>query len=351
MRIPTTGTATSRSPGLAEPLAASVAVALCIAAQLPHRLLAAMGRPGWVLSLVVVVVLVNGARALARAPFTRSRASGGAGWALGELRTLVVTAAAGAVLSLPVYLLLRATPAWWVLAWLVFAGVTVLGQVAMPLTLRAQSGPLHAADGPLAERLSALGARAGVDVGAGVAVAGKPGSTRCNAYVVGMGPTRRVVLESALAAWPPPLVDQVVAHELGHWRLRHVAARLPVVLAVQLATLALAAWVLTLQPVLAWAGVSDAGDPPSYPLLVLLTPLVALPARCVLAWRDRTHERAADRFALSLLRAPETFAAMLDRAADEGGAPRNLPWWRRLTASHPPIEERSLLCMRYASTA
>jgi len=115
-------------------------------------------------------------------------------------------------------------------------------------------------------------------------------------------------------------------------------------------TFAAAAWVLSFSPLLHWAGVAGAGDPRSYPLLLLITPVLALPARCLVAWHDRAQERAADRFALSLLAAPDRFAAMLDRAAEEGGAPRRLPWWRRPIASHPPIDERALQCTRFAST-
>ena len=152
------------------------------------------------------------------------------------------------------------------------------------------------------------------------------------------------------AAWPPDLVDQVVAHELGHWRLGHSARRLPLTLFVQLATLALASRLLSAAPLLRWAGIAGAGDPRSYPLLLCLTVLVALPARGVLAWRDRAQERAADRFALALLANPDRFVAMLRRAAEEGGAPWRLAWWRRLTASHPSINERTEACARFAST-
>jgi STE24 endopeptidase len=342
-----------------ESAAIGAALAVCILTRLPHHLLGASGTRGWALGLVVVVTVVNGARAVARAPFTLSRSVVGrsdrgaatAAWAAHEAKALAATVAVGVALTLPLYVLLRATPAWWLLAWVMFAAVTLVWQAAMPLTLKAQAGPLTAAPAALGDRVRSLAARAGVDVGDGVLVAAKPGRRSCNAYVVGLGRSRRVVLEGAVAAWPPELVDQVVAHEIGHWRLRHTASRLPLALAAQLATLAVAAWVLGRSPVLRWAGVADAGDPRSYPLLLLVTPLLALPGRCVLAWRDRAQERAADRFALALLDAPSHFAAMLERAADESSAPRRLPWWRLLTASHPPIEERAVACTRFASTA
>jgi STE24 endopeptidase len=261
---------------------------------------------------------------------------------------VVVTTLVGSALTVPLYTLLRSTPHWWLWAGVLFTVVTVVGQASMPFTLRLQSGPLAAAAPPLADRVRAIGTRAGVDVGSVlVAASTKPG---CNAYVVGLGPTRRIVLDGTLASWPPALIDQVVAHEIGHWRLGHAARRLPLAIAAQLLTLAFAAWALSFAPLLAWAGIADAGDPRSFPLLLLVTPLLVLPARCVLAWYDRSQEREADQFALALLDSPGHFATMLELAADEGGAARHLPWWRRLTASHPPVDERASACMRYASS-
>jgi STE24 endopeptidase len=334
--------------GPAASLATAAATVVCVAARLPHHLVGTTGIRGWALVLVVVVFVVNGAGAMARAPFTFARAHRGgmslSRWATGEGKAFMVTSALGALLTLPLYALLRATPAWWLWAWALFAAITVGGVLATPLALRARSGPLAPAPAGLAERVRAIGRRCDLDVDGGVLVAGPRADRRCNAYVVGLGPTRRVVLEDALAAWPPALVDQVVAHELGHWRLGHTARRLPLTVATQLATFAIAAWVLVTPAVLGWAGVSGPGDPRSYPMLLLLTPVLALPARCLLAWRDRAQERAADRFALDLLQAPADFSAMLDRAADEGGGARRLSPWRRLTASHPPIDERALAC-------
>ncbi|MGH9279313.1 MAG: M48 family metalloprotease [Acidimicrobiales bacterium] len=318
---------------------------VCVVAQVPERLLDALGVQGWILQLIVVVVAVTGVRAMVRAAFTptasrtraRSRAWVGSG---------LISLAGGVVLTLPIYALLRATPMWWLYAWAVFAVITVVGLLAQPLILRAQSGPLERGDAELEGRVRDIGARAGLDLG-GVFVAG---GEKCNAYVAGLGATRRVVLEKPLTEWPPELVDQVVAHELGHWKLGHAGRRLPLTLVGQLVTFALAGWVLSWPWLLGVAGVSSAGDPASYPLLLVVTPVLMAPARLVIAWYDRAQERAADRFALTLLADPVHFAAMLDKAADEGGAPRRLPWWRRVVASHPPIEERALVCTPSVST-
>ncbi|MFP5317735.1 MAG: M48 family metalloprotease [Acidimicrobiia bacterium] len=339
----------SRRSGVrgAEAFATGVAALICMLAELPQRLVDAAGVRAWPLALVVVTAAVSGARTVLQAPFTvapalrrRPRGPSVRQWARQELTVFGVSTAAAALVTLPLYALLRATPSWWLIAWVAFAVLTVGWQAAMPAIVGAQAGSLAPAPEPLAERVRALAARAGVGP-VDVAVAGKAGRRGCNAYVLGVGSSRRVVLESAVAGWPPHLVDQVLAHELGHWRLGHTARRLPLTLAAQFGTLAAAAAALSSRPLLDWAGISSAGDPASYPLLLLVGAVVALPARMLLAWRDRSQERAADRFAVALLDRPDDFAAMLERAADESGVPRRLPWWKRLTASHPPVDERA----------
>ena len=337
--------------GTAESLATGLSLVVCLVTRLPHRILDATGIGAWAVALIVVISVVSGARAIARAPFTlrRSlqlqphRSTAIRRWAGEELKTVIVSIVAGTILTFPLYLLLRGTSAWWLPAWILFATVTVLWQVAMPLAMRARASGSAPTSPQLTSRIQAVAAKAGVEVGE-VVVTGKAGSRRGNAYVAGLGRTRRVVLEQDLAAWPADLVDQVVAHELGHWRLGHGARRLPLTLLAELVALAAAAGALSFSPLLDAAGLPSAGDPRSYPLLLVLGAVVALPVRCLLAWRDRAQERAADRLALDVLGRPDLFDAMLQRAADESGAPRQLPWWRRLTASHPPIDERAAAC-------
>ena len=335
--------------------AASVAAGLMVLAsielRLPAQLLRVTGVRGWVVPLVAVMAMVNGARVLAQAPFTFAvQDEPVTTWLSGQLKLLGGTIVIGAALTVPLYALLRAGGQWWLWAWLLFAVVTVAGQVAMPVIVRLQTGALSPAPPELADQVRRVAERAGVSLPGGTLVAdrGRRRGPRCNAFVVGLGPTRRVILESGVAAWPAELVEQVVAHEIGHCRLRHTARRLVFTVFVQLATLGGAAAVLAYRPLLAWAGIARLGDPRSYPLLLLLTPLVVLPARLALAAYDRAQERQADRFAVGLLGDEQRFAAMLERAASDGGADRTLPWWRRLTASHPPISERILACRESA---
>ncbi|HVM02379.1 MAG TPA: M48 family metalloprotease [Acidimicrobiales bacterium] len=341
-----TDSQTPRGNG-AQAVATALAALICLLAELPGLVVDALGVRGWGLAVVVVVAVVSGARTVLWAPLTlastlrqRPRPPALRRWAGEQLTTFLASTAVAAAVAIPLYGLLRATPWWWLAVWALSASVTVGWQLALPAVLRARSGGLAPAPDHLAARLGMVAACAGAGAPE-VVVAGRAGRRSCNAYVAGLGPTRRIVLEPAIVAWPPELVDQAVAHEFGHWRLRHAARRLPLTLLAQLATLAAAAAALASPSLLAWAGVPGVGSPLSYPLLLTVGAVVAVPARVGLAWHDRAQERAADRFALALLGRPADFAAMLDRAAGEGGAPRDLPWWRRVTASHPPIDERA----------
>jgi Zn-dependent protease with chaperone function len=229
-------------------VAAGLVVLLCVATRVPDRLIVVFGLHGWITALLAVLAAVNGARVIAQAPFTFARRRGSpARWAADQIKLLAATIVVGAAFTIPLYSLMRATPRWWLWAGALFAVVTVAAQVAMPVILRLQTGPLSPAGPSLVHQVEAVASRAGVDVSGGILLAepAKGKGPRCNAYVVGWGATRRVVLESGIAAWPAALVDQVVAHELGHCRLRHIARRLPLTLVSQLGTLALAAAVLS----------------------------------------------------------------------------------------------------------
>ena len=137
------------APPAAESVATGLALIVCVVARLPHRILDVTGIGSWGFALLVAVSVVSVARALARAPFTlpRSLPSGPntvralRRWAAAELETVALTTFAGTVVTLPLYALLRATPAWWLPAWLMFAALTIVWQVALPIFMRLRASP------------------------------------------------------------------------------------------------------------------------------------------------------------------------------------------------------------------
>jgi STE24 endopeptidase len=168
-----------------------------------------------------------------------------------------------------------------------------------------------------------------------------------NAYVAGLGRTRRVVLFDTILEWPAEVVVQVVAHELGHWRHAHLRRKIPVVIAIQF-LLFVAVWAL-----LRWdwlldlGGVSSVRDPAAIPIFASLFPAGFIGANLVTSWLSRADERQADIYALDVLEEPDAFSDVFRRLADRNKADVDPSTWKRLAASHPPIPERLAMARQW----
>jgi len=207
-------------------------------------------------------------------------------------KKLLVTCVFSAILVTAVVGLSRAFPSWWPAIAAPGAAllVLVLGFVA-PVVLEPlfnRFTPLE--DARLAGDLVALASRAGVPV-RGVLVADASRRTRkVNAYVSGLGATRRVVLyDTLLHEVPQSQLEVVVAHELGHRRASHVAK------GTVLAMVGAAAGTLVV-----WALLADPQDPAIAPKLLLITAVLELLALPFQAALSRRWERVADRFSLDV---------------------------------------------------
>jgi STE24 endopeptidase len=249
------------------------------------------------------------------------------------LKKLLLTFLFAAVPVLGVVGLARAFPSWWPAVAAPAAALLVLlvGFVA-PLLLEPlfnRFTPLD--DAPLACALLALAQRAGVPV-QDVLVADASRRTRkVNAYVSGIGATRRVVLyDTLLEEVPRRELEVVVAHELGHRRARHVAK------GTALAMLGAAAGTVVI-----WALLPDPQDPAVAPLILLISALLELAALPFESALSRRWERVADRFSLDLTADREAFRALHRKLATANLGDLYPPRWLYLLLfSHPTTPER-----------
>jgi Zn-dependent protease with chaperone function len=237
---------------------------------------------------------------------------GAAGWLADRAKGLAVSVVLAAGAWAAAVALARALPGWWALpaAAALALAVLFLSFVA-PIVLEPlfnRFRPLE--DETLAAGLRLLSRRAGVPVREVLVADASRRTTKVNAYVSGIGRTRRVVVfDTLLEAADPAAVQVVVAHELGHRRDGHV---------VKLTVLAMAGAAVAVAVLWAVLGtwVADPRTLPDALLLLLTLELAALPAG---AWLSRRYERAADRCSLDLTEDPAAFAR-----AHAGLARRNL---------------------------
>ena len=241
-----------------------------------------------------------------------------AGWGADRLKSLGVGVVLAGLALVGLVAAAHAFPTWWPLVAAVAAAALVLllswaaPVVLEPLFNRAR--PLD--DYELTAQLRALADEAGVPVRDVLVIDASRRTRKLNAYVSGLGSTRRVVLFDTLATEAPPSeVKLVVAHELGHRRARHVAK------GTALGIAGTAAFVLLLWALLQWEAVRDAigaagpGDPRVIPFVLLLGAVLEAALSPLGSALSRRWERQADDFSLALTGDLETFEATHRRLA------------------------------------
>jgi len=264
-------------------------------------------------------------------------------FALDWVRGIVI----GAVLLLPlaaflVWLLARAGPGWWMWAWAAWAGFTLLVGFAWPRLIAPLFNRFRELEaGELRAGVEALARRCGFEPRSVQVMDGSRRSTHGNAYFTGFGRSKRIVFfDTLLASLAPAEVQAVLAHELGHFRLRHVAWRIVRSLAAALAGFALLAWLARepwFQPAL---GVPGGGPHTLLLLFALVAPTFLWPVAPLAAWLSRRNEYAADHYAARQADAAALSAALVKLHRDNATTLTPDPLYTAFHATHPPVLAR-----------
>jgi STE24 endopeptidase len=310
------------------------------------------GIDNWVLRLLVAMLIVQVVELLVTVPFGAYRelsydkrwefsTQTVSGFISDALKGLLVGVVVTTALLVPLWALIRSTDLWWVWGWLVM-GVFVVGigllapVLIMPLFNKFT--PLE--DEELRADLLGVARQAGADV-TEIEVSDASRRTRKdNAFVTGLGKTRKLVLFDTILSRPVEQIRSVAAHEIGHWRLGHVKRLIPVISALLFVNFAVLRLVLGWDRALDWAGVDSLHDPAALPLFLLVFPVGSALTGLISAWVTRAGEREADIFAVDVTHDPGALAAMLRSLHTDNLADLAPSWWKRATASHPHAAER-----------
>lgn len=274
------------------------------------------------------------------------------GWAADLAKAYAVGAVIGGVALLGFYTVTRFAPRWWwALGAAGAAGLVVLLSFILPVLVEPVFNKFTPMEpGPLRTELMTLAQRDGVPV-KDVLVADASRRTRAvNAYVSGLGPTRRIVVyDTLLQQAPPAEVAAVVAHELGHAKDRDVLTG-TVTGALGAAAAVIALYLLgSAGGLLRAAGVESIAEPRAVALLLAASAVAGLLATPGQALLSRRTEARADAHALALTGDPAAFEAMQRRLGTANLADPDPPRWEYLWfASHPSTVERIATARAYA---
>jgi STE24 endopeptidase len=275
------------------------------------------------------------------------------GWLVDRLKGLAVALVLTAGMLLGFLAFVRAWPNAWP-AIVAPAGallVLVLTFVAPVLLEPIFNKFASLEDRTLADEIRALAERAGVPI-RDVLVADASRRTRKeNAYVSGLGSTRRVVIyDTLLRRGGPRQVSLVSAHELGHRRLRHVAQGTVVGMAGMVAGVLVLWGFLSSHAILRAIGASRAGDPRVIPFVLLAGAVMQLLASPFESALSRKWESDADRFSLELTGDLEVFEESHRDLATSNLIDLDPPkWLYRFLFSHPTPPERIAAARRWAA--
>jgi STE24 endopeptidase len=267
------------------------------------------------------------------------------------LGDLVKGAAVGLLVGLPIAALVlwimgAAGPTWWLWAWGVWMGFNLLLLVLYPTVIAPlfnKFEPLQ--DETLKARVQALMQRCGFAAKGLFVMDGSKRSAHANAYFTGFGAAKRVVFfDTLLQQLSPPEVDAVLAHELGHYKHRHILQRIVMMFALSLLGFAVLGWVSGQAWFYSGLGVTPSLDAPNDALALLLfllvVPLFTFFLSPLMAQLSRGHEFQADAYAMQQTSGADLASALLKLFKDNASTLTPDPVYARFYYSHPPASER-----------
>ncbi len=253
----------------------------------------------------------------------------------------------GAIIGLPLllgvlWLMERMGEYWWLYVWLTWITFNILILFIYPsfiAPLFNKFSPLQ--DEAMKARIEALLSRCGFAAQGLFVMDGSKRSAHGNAYFTGFGKTKRIVFfDTLLERLSGDEIEAVLAHELGHFKRRHVLKRIAATFAMSLLFL----WLLGLFMQTDWfyegLGVSTKSTAIALLLFFMILPLFSFLLHPLMSAFSRKHEFEADNYAASQTAAADLVSALVKMYQDNAATLTPDPLYSKFYDSHPPAMAR-----------
>lgn len=241
-----------------------------------------------------------------------------------------------------IYLMGAMGKGWWLWVWLLWLGFSLLMLWAFPkwiAPLFNRFEPLP--DAALRQRIENLLSRTGFCSDGVFVMDGSKRSGHANAYFTGLGRHKRIVFfDTLLGNLLPQEVEAVLAHELGHFKHRHIAKQMAVTFLLALAVLFVLGQVIHHSAFYQGLGVAYPSHAMALLLMLLVLPVFTFPFAPLAGFSSRKNEFEADRFAAEHASAADLAAALVKLYRSNAASLVSDPWYSRFYDSHPGARER-----------
>lgn len=231
---------------------------------------------------------------------------------------------------------------WWLYVWIAWMGFTLLMMWAYPAVIAPlfnKFTPLE--DESLKTRIQALLEKCGFRSKGIFVMDGSKRSGHGNAYFTGFGSNKRIVFfDTLLDSLDPQEIEAVLAHELGHFKLKHIQKRLLTTAAMSLAGLALLGWLAGETWFYTGLGISQPSTWMALMLFILVMPVFTFFLQPVMSMLSRKHEFEADAYAVQQSSGTDLIQALVKMYRENASTLTPDPLYSAFHDSHPPAPVR-----------
>ncbi len=257
-------------------------------------------------------------------------------------QTLLLFLLGGPLAALVLWLMGSMGDLWWLYVWLVWSGFSLLMLWAYPAIIAPlfnKFSPLE--DDAMRQRIESLLYRCGFTSNGIFVMDGSRRSSHGNAYFSGMGNNKRIVFfDTLLESLSGEEIEAVLAHELGHFRRKHVSKRLVLMMLMSLAGLALLGWLIQQAWFFHGLGIVQPSTHTALVLFLLVMPVFTFFIQPVMAFFMRKHEFEADDFAAEHANAGSLIRALVKLYQENASTLTPDPLYSAFHDSHPPAPVR-----------
>lgn len=257
-------------------------------------------------------------------------------------QTLLTLAISIPLLSLILWLMNSSGEFWWLYVWAVWMGFSLLMMWAYPAFIAPLFNKFTALKDPdLEQRIQALMQRCGFSSNGIFVMDGSTRSGHGNAYFTGLGKNKRIVFfDTLLESLKADEVEAVLAHELGHFKRRHIQKQIFSMAIISLCGLALLGWLMQQQAFYSGLGVSQASTHTALLLFMMVAPLTSIILHPLTSLLSRRYEFEADEYAAQQTDANKLISALVKLYKENASTLTPDPLYSAFHDSHPPAPVR-----------